>query len=489
MKKFAVIGVSLLAALAVLTYVLLANRSAEREDTNEAAPSDTLSDHLANAASSGSAGGEKADAALQSILEEPIRDSAKSGAKTEYDLDRGEIGYVDVDSILQDRDPYSIVALLQQHHAHTGAGELLELEIESARRTHRGYIADFFQRIGGTPTEARGSVSFDSSGAVYTVYGDLFDPRTAEAGNILIQQAEAEAIAREAAVRFVESRRAPFEERGKPLRIDNLSAELRYAVDPEAGNSTRAEWRVVVSIFSPMDDVEVLVSAEKGRIVGVQSLVQDVHAQSACSELTFRVCNGSSAFKWSCSPLSGTTPVFDDGECVAVKAENWRCQDSNFTIPRDVADEAREYVDALGTEYLEGLGKIDILINVDHDQFYGDAQGRYRASDGAILIRKPFRHSKSGRWIRPAEDGTVTAHELFHAATVGHGKVEHGLVYSMDALYEDGHDIEWDGPDGSLTTPQVIYEGDTLEVVGNAMYRIYKNNWRQRPSFSIRLGG
>jgi hypothetical protein len=37
MKKFAVIGVSLLAALAILAYVFLADRSSDTEDTNEAA--------------------------------------------------------------------------------------------------------------------------------------------------------------------------------------------------------------------------------------------------------------------------------------------------------------------------------------------------------------------------------------------------------------------------------------------------------------------
>lgn len=147
------------------------------------------------------------------------------------------------------------------------------------------------------------------------------------------------------------------------------------------------------------------------------------------------MCDGSSAGKWSCSPLSGTTPVFNDGVCVAVEAENWRCEDSNFTIPRDVADEAREYVDALGTEYLEGLGgtegRIDILINVDHDEFSGNEAGLWRSRDGAILIRKPFFHSESGELIRPAEDSALTAHELFHAVTVGHGKIEHGLVPSV----------------------------------------------------------
>ncbi len=481
MKKFAVIGVSLLLVLAVVAYVLLADRSADTEEMKEAAPAETLSDNSASAEASDSAAGEKADVELQSILEEPIRDSTQSGAKTQYDLYLGEIGYVDVDSILQDRDPYSIVALLQQHRAQTGARELLELEIESTGGTHWGHNANFVQVIGGTPTEARGSVSFDASGAVYTISGSLFETQAAGTGNVVILQAEAEAIAREAAVRFVEPRRAPFAERGKPLRIDALSVEMRYAVDPKAGNSLRAEWRVVVSTFNPTDDVEVLVSAKEGQIVGMQSLIQRVNAQSACSELTFRVCDGNSAVKWSCSPLSGTTRVFDDGECVAVEAENWRCEDSKYTTPKDVADDARDYVNSIGSKYLKGLGgtdgQIDILINVDHDEFSGNAMGLWRSSDQAILIRKPFPHSESGRWIYPAEEISTTAHELFHGATVGIGKVEHGLVYSMDALYEDKYgrsDTEWDGPDGSLTTPQKIYKGDTLEVVGNTMYRIYR---------------
>ena len=47
----------------------------------------------------------------------------------------------------------------------------------------------------------------------------------------------------------------------------------------------------------------------------------------------------------------------------------------------------------------------------------------------------------------------------------------------MDALYEDKDgkaDTEWNGPDSSLTTNQVIHEGDPLRVAGNAMYRIFR---------------
>ena len=351
MKKFAVIGVSLLVALAVLAYVFLADRSADTENPKEAAPSETLSDNSASAASSGSDGGEKADAALQSILEEPIRYSAKSGAKTEFDLDRGEIGYVDMDSILQDRDPYSIVALLQQHRAHTDAGELLELEIESARRTHRGYIADFFQLIGGVPTEARGSVSFDSSGAVYTVYGDLFDPEAAEVGNIVIQQAEAEAIAREAAVRFVEPRRGPFVESNEPLIVEPEVEELRY--NPTTGDASRlrAEWRVAVMTYQPFDDLVVSVDAETGEVVRVKSRLKHSCQQTDCPSIEFRVCDGSTATQASCNSTTlPDTTIYGQRE-----DETWGCvlRDENGDIDDTKCDEAQyaRYKTALAKSY------------------------------------------------------------------------------------------------------------------------------------------
>ena len=285
------IGVSLSGALAVLVYVLLADRSADTGGINEAVPSETLSDNLTTAPSSDSAGGEEADAAVQSILEEQVRHSAKSGAKTEFDLYLGEIGYVDVDSVLQDRDPYSIIALLQQHRAQTGASELLELEIESTGGTHRGYNANFFQVIGGIPTEARGSVGFDASGAVYTLGAVLLDPEAAGEGNNVILQAEAKAIALEAARRFSEPRRAGFAERGKPLRMEAKPGKLRYALSPDVGNALRAEWRVPVSIYGPPFSVEVLVAAETGEVVSVKSLIEPAAASTGCSELTFRICD------------------------------------------------------------------------------------------------------------------------------------------------------------------------------------------------------
>lgn len=211
--------------------------------------------------------------------EEQIRYTNKSGAETEFELYLGEIGYVDVYSILQDRNSHSIVALVQHHRAYTGAGELLELEIESTGGTPERYNARFIQVIEGAPTQARGSVSFDSSGAVHSVYGSFLDTQSKGSGNVVIVQAEAESIALEAARRFSESRRA---ESAEPLKMEASPGELRYVAVPDTGNALRAEWRVPVSIYGPPFSVEVVVDAQTGNIVSVRSLVEPEAASTEC---------------------------------------------------------------------------------------------------------------------------------------------------------------------------------------------------------------
>lgn len=292
MKKFALIGILVLvAAIAVLDYALVARRSAETKTIIEAAPSEALSDNLASAVPPESSGNEKSDAAVQPKFEEQIRYSNKSGAETEFELYLGEIGYVDVYSILQDRNPYSIVALVKHHRAYTGAGELLELEIESTGGTTERYNARFIQVIEGRPTQARGSVSFDSSGAVHSVYGSFFDTQAEGTSKVVIVQAEAEAIALEAARRFSELRRSESAGGRETLKMEAAPGELRYVAAPDTGNALRAEWRVPVSVFGPPFSVEVLVDAQTGDVVSVKSLIEPAAAATECSGLTFRVCD------------------------------------------------------------------------------------------------------------------------------------------------------------------------------------------------------
>lgn len=84
----------------------------------------------------------------QRVMPEQGRHTTKSGAKIDFDLSDGDIGYVDVNSILQARNPYSVVALLKEHGSLTGAEESLEIEINSAGGTHRGHMARFSQVSG-----------------------------------------------------------------------------------------------------------------------------------------------------------------------------------------------------------------------------------------------------------------------------------------------------------------------------------------------------
>ena len=172
---------------------------------------------------------------------------------------------MDVNSILQARNPYSVVALLKEHGSLTGADESLEIEVSSTGGTHRGHAARFSQMIEGVPTDARGSVAFYPDGSVYSLRGKIFDSAAALEGNVVILPSEAEAIAMEAARRFV----AP---RGQPLRVDASPGQLRYAVDSD--DALRAEWRVLVGTTGPHYSLEVLVGAETGRALGVRSLIE-----------------------------------------------------------------------------------------------------------------------------------------------------------------------------------------------------------------------
>ena len=492
MKRFAVIGILMLLTLAVLTYLLLDDRSADTKDMNEAEPSEALYNDLIRAAAPGSAQRDKVEAAVQPNAEEQVRYSAKSGAGTQFELDLGEIGYVDVYSILQDRDPYSIVALVQQHRAYTGAGELLELEIESTGGTPQRYNARFVQVIEGAPTEARGSVFFDSSGKVSTVYGSLFDTQEAGTGNVVIAQAEAEAIALEAARRFSERRGAGVAERGGTLKMEASSGQLRYVIDPELGDELRAEWRVPVSIYGPPFSVEVLVAAETGNVISVKSLIEPAAASTGCSRLTFRVCDATTMTKNSRSscgvgPFDGGTPIIDGENCVAQTGDTDKCNQDRYKDTMEEANKIRDYIENIGgtakEDYLEGVGgddcKVDILINVDTDlmeRVQGQpADGQYDSVHDAILIREDYRDSNDGDFVQPVFNESLIVHEVLHAVTNGTGQVEHGLVDGMEAL-KVGADTpsNWTYGKKDFTKEQAIDGRDTHSVVGNTVYRIYK---------------
>ena len=285
MKKFAVIGVSLLLALAVMAYVFLDGRPAKPGDKSVVAPAEEpaslggLPD--AESASSAEKSGQKKS--LASEERPPGWTSDKKGALTYFELTDGEIGYVDVNSLMRDRDPHSVIALLQDHHGLTGAGEWLEIELGSTKENKIwGYRTRFTQLIEGIPTQWGGTILFSSSGAVGMLHGDLVNPQALGANSVIVQRPEAEAIAYEAAFRY--AAKLPHganlevtpELRGLPLKIEVGSPEwyrdMRYELDPN--DELRRVWWVGVGISGPKrDSAIVVISAETRKVLDVRSIL------------------------------------------------------------------------------------------------------------------------------------------------------------------------------------------------------------------------
>lgn len=110
MKKVAVIATALLGVIVIGAYVLLDNRlaggPADPEGANEGVPA--LTGEMSPVASPDAAGGDATTPPEWPDLSKPRWHSSTSGAVTEFDLFEGEIGYVDVNSVVQDRNPYSV---------------------------------------------------------------------------------------------------------------------------------------------------------------------------------------------------------------------------------------------------------------------------------------------------------------------------------------------------------------------------------------------
>lgn len=282
MKKFAWSAVSL-ALSAIAAYVFLLDRSQPPEAADalrpvqQAEPSRIAPDTRTSPTGQGAA-----------IVPDPVvRTTRTVGDLKVSRFKGGDIGYLDVDSIIKNDDPYSIVALLQEHRDLTGADESLDLEIRFTRDYPAGKSVSFRQLINGKPTKGggKGSLTFDpATGAVKSGYSSLLNPQPANAMSAFILRDEAVAIARAAAVRFAESYMRP----GDRLSISAEPKELRYALDTET-DKLRLEWPVWVSFsgftghppgITPGISREFLVAADTGEIVGANNLVQPSAAEA-----------------------------------------------------------------------------------------------------------------------------------------------------------------------------------------------------------------
>ncbi|MCY3816363.1 MAG: hypothetical protein OXQ86_07790 [Gammaproteobacteria bacterium] len=493
MKRVIVIAASALAVIAVGAYFLQTDRAARRAADTEKKNSTkafTLVEERKFAEGNGQAelSASPPSVAQHRTIEEAIAEIAPekyrheaTEAKTEFRLLGGEIGYVDVESIVKNRDPYSLVALLQKHYALTGVDGTIELDIDRVHQKDMGYRVRYSQSFDGTPTAGQGSISFDTSGSVSSIDAILLNPMALSSSNINILQAEAIAVSRLAIARFLEPRRHPYLESGKPLIIEtNTPPELRIAASTDANNELRAEWSIWAGTRNPSDSIEVLVDAETGQVLGTRSLLVPSTTPTECAAIEFRVCGGLLATTRSCD---GSNLIFDGSRgCVGGSA----CNEARYKTPWNTAHDARNYVASISQDYLpDNLGvnsdgeiqcKVDIVVG--NDGLLGGLRSKreaiYDPRANAIVIGRALRTRE------PATDSAVTAHELFHM--INHEgvfsprtrtglDVEEGIVRALTALYPRGSSWSRHGLNDHETRSD---DQDTTKVVGNTIYRIAK---------------
>ena len=326
MKKSPVIGISLVLVVAAsVSWWFWPDRSVEAdrpvEFESELSPAEGMLPAEQGAEFRG------AREKLTDVEHPPKRESVKKGAQRRFSLRRGEIGYVDVPSLVNDLDTYSVVAVLQEHAELTGADESLEIVTHGVYENERwGYEAQFAQVIEGVETGWVGNILFSADGQVSAIRGKLVNTRVLSVNSVVILAPEAEAFALEAAAYYAETIPDRPEWSDTPVRLEVLPSAMLYELDEN--DALHRLWRVPVSISGPkFDNVEVVVSAESGRIVRMESVVKE--QASACSEypcddVTFRVCDANGGMIYSCDDASSTTvrPANQSAQQIAADALN-----------------------------------------------------------------------------------------------------------------------------------------------------------------------
>lgn len=155
-RKWFWVGIPVIAALCIVAYVYFAGgpQSPATLSESELPPEVPAASGISVAAQSGPAEQTSASKPTLAPDDPPLeRKSETKGDLTDFSLSHGDIGYVDMRSIMEDRNPYSIVDLLQAHHELTGADESLEIAIESISENEIcGQEVFFRQLIAGQPT-------------------------------------------------------------------------------------------------------------------------------------------------------------------------------------------------------------------------------------------------------------------------------------------------------------------------------------------------
>jgi len=274
-NRFAWVAIPLVAVLCAVAYVFFAG--------DPQGPAMSAEPELAVPATSEALAGRQPAAVEQeqksetgSALapdERPLkRESETKGDRTHFSMSHGDIGYVDVNSIMQGRNPYSIVDLLQAHQELTGADDSLEIIIERiSDNAIWGQEVLYRQAIDGRPVRQGGKVFFQPDGTVTRMRGNLVSSQSLNAGDVLILSPEAEAIALNVAAIYAENMKPDNPERSDvPLTLTALSAEMGYDLDSDS-NLVRL-WNVAVGIDGPAVDVLIVsISPDTGEVVRVYS--------------------------------------------------------------------------------------------------------------------------------------------------------------------------------------------------------------------------
>lgn len=464
-RKLAFVAVLLAVALVVLAYVFLTGEPEGPDAPIASTPAQERAPAADLPLPESALANENNGPTDNPTATQPEWETSTNGDRTLFSLIYGDIGYVDVASILEDRDPYSIVALLRSHQELTGADESIEIAINWAGENERwGYEAVFEQIIEGQPAGKIGTILFSSSGAVGALDGNIVNFKTLGAGNILILQPEAEAIAHEAALRYAANLPDMPISRGQTLTTEVLPGEIRYELDSD--NRLGRIWRIPVRITGPdinMDIAEVSISPETGDILDIQSgRIEQTSSEkkSPCDNVTFRMCNAEGTEKTSCA---GVTAALEEKHQSA----------------RQIAANVITRVAAASSVHIARPQGFSCEIDIIMDQKLTGAKGAYYARDDLIVISSD---------ASADEYESVISHEIFHALSqTPAGPVEHGMVYAMEALYLGGDDSEhWTTPtytDFTEDPEDILNAGRTLEPsheYAHTIYRVFKKVGRDK---------
>ena len=468
-NRFAWVAVPLVAVLCAVAYVFFAGdpqgpaMSAESE-LAVPATSETLADGQPAAAEQEQ---ESETGSAVAPDERPLkRESETKGDRTRFSMNHGDIGYVDVNSIMQGRDPYSIVDLLQAHQELTGADDSIEITIERiSDNAIWGQEVLYRQTIDGRPLRQGGKVFFQPDGTVTRMRGNLVSSRSLNAGDVLILSPEAEAIALDVAARYAENiELAHPERRDVPVTLTALSAEMGYELDSDS-NLVRL-WNVHVGIAGPAADIlRVSISPETGEVVRVDServpqtgrILVICDAGKAIGEDGQPSTEGIEGEANTCdvnNSVGSPTTVSIAGKCKLKPAT--LCQDSMYTTPLETV--AAVLAEVGTTSPRDVANVIHIIVNhpFDDDDKGGDWSEYYRT----------IRISDTSSDIYG-----VAAHEAHHVVSSSptSGVAEHPLVYGMTAIWT-GRDDDWRYEQTSVAHTDRAYTGD--EKATNILYRV-----------------